>query len=79
MVFLGSSREGDALKGTPLNPHFWALFKGDLMERLYILKGPPNPNSQVYGFQGFFGQPGVCIWLHMLIHRVCHTSLHPKP
>ena len=37
--------EGDPLKGTLLNPTSGAL-KGDLVERVFIPKGPPNPKSQ---------------------------------
>ena len=42
-IVLGSIR--DPLKGTLLNPTSGSL-KRDLIERVYIPKGPPNPNSQ---------------------------------
>ena len=63
---LGSIRE-TPLKGTLLNPTYGSL-KRDLIERVYIPKGPPNPNSQQgrlsdlsrgvqgFGFQGFAGE-----------------------
>ena len=44
-ILLGSIRE-TPLKGTLLNPTCSSL-KGDLIERVYIPQGPPNPNSQI--------------------------------
>ena len=34
--------------GTLLNPTCDSI-KGDLIERVYIPKGPPNPNSHIVG------------------------------
>ena len=41
---LGTVVEGGPLKGTLLNPTSGSL-KRDLVERVYIPDGPPNPNS----------------------------------
>ena len=55
---LSSIRE-TPLKGALLNPTYGSL-KRDLIERVYVPKGPPNPNSQQgrlsglsQGVQGF--------------------------
>ena len=42
-AYISQEYQGDPLEGT-LNPTFGSL-KRNLIDRVYILKGPPNPNS----------------------------------
>ena len=50
-VILGSIRERPLKRGTLLNPTSGSLTR-DLIERVYIPRGLPNPNSRVIRFAG---------------------------